>query len=44
MKVHLQVIEEYQIGYHAAEHYHYICEDSFNLGMYPEHAFNISKY
>ena len=44
MKVHLQVIKDYHCGYHADEHYHYICEDSFNLGLYLGHALNIRKY
>ena len=43
MKVHLQVIEDYHCGYHADEHYHYICE-GFNLGLYLGHALNIRKY
>ena len=34
VKVHLQVIKDYYCGYHADEHYLYICEDSFNYAKF----------
>ena len=43
MKVHLQVLEEYFFGYHAHVNFHYICEDSTNLGTYLGHALGINK-
>ena len=42
MKLHLQVLEDYNFGYHAHENYYYTCEDSCNLGMYLGYAFGIN--
>ena len=43
LKVHLQVLETFHDNYQAHLGYHYLCEDSSNLGTYIGHAFNINN-
>ena len=43
MKVHLQLLGKYHMGFHAHETYTYSCVDSNNLGVYIGHALSINK-
>ena len=43
LKVHIQVLERYLVGFHAHLNYHYTCEDSSNLGVYLGHALGFNK-